>query len=171
MPEAGPAEPKAEPASHRNLLHLVVVNFSSVSQFYKDKIEKDLEHFNADTPPLIKKQIEEGIMLCAYKLEYNAFDLIDQLQGVMKYLPADQKIGVTLHTGVIHKAESNLTGEALDTAIELNKLSLAGVIVSEFSAALLALQVNKYAMDYAGTIVTKPGKKYSIYRVSMATKK
>ncbi len=164
------SEQISETIANRHLVLFVVINFMGLSQFYKDKIGKDLENLNPDSLPLIKTQIEKDILVYAFKSEFNAFDLLDHLQGPMKYLPADQKISITIHSGLIHKAESAPKGEALETAIEINKLSLAGIFVSEHAAALLALQVNKYILDYAGSILTQHARKYSIYRVSMHTK-
>ena len=170
VPLAPANEQKSETISSRHLVHFIVINFIGLSQFHKDKLGKNLELFNPDTLPFIKKQIETDILVYAFTSEFNAFDLLDHLQGTMKYLPPDQKMSITIHSGLVHQEESGLKGEALETAIELNKLSLTGVVVSEHAAALLALQVNKYTLNYAGSILTKQARKYSIYRVSGSAK-
>lgn len=158
---------QAETLPGRKIWNLVVADLSGLMPLYKERVLKDLAQENPDALPSGRTQVDKDVCLYAFDSEFAAFDLMNHLIGMQKNLPKGQQMSIVLHTGLAHGTEDGLKGESIDIALQLNRLSFAGICASEHAAALLALQGGKYSLDFAGSIVTPASGKYSVYRVSI----
>mgnify|MGYP002336149188 CR=1 FL=1 len=150
----------------RKIWNLVVADLSGLMPLYKERVLKDLAQESTDALPS-RTDVDRDVCLYAFESEFAAFDLMNHLMGMLKSLPKGQQVRIALHTGLAYETEDGLKGESIDIALQLNKLSFAGICASEHTAALLALQGAKYALDFAGSIVTPASGKYSVFRVSI----
>lgn len=78
---------------------------------------------------------------------------------------------ISLHAGPVFMQENStldkkLSGENIQLVKEMNNVSTIGsVFASEHFASLLALELKKYSLDFAGMVTTQQGESKTIYRV------
>lgn len=153
------------PTTNRKLWHHVAVNVSGLAPLYVEKIQKALIRSDSETMFLITHEILEDLKVSSFESEFEAFACMHYLQDVIKTFPKDQLAGICLHSGLSTLLAQKLSGEGIETVVELSRLNVPGLHASEHAAALLALQPDKYSLEFAGSVVLRE-KNLEVYRVN-----
>jgi hypothetical protein len=154
---------KIYPIPFRKILNLVMINVSRLIPLNKEKILKELAMIEINSS-IIRWDVNVNEILFGFEVEFSAFDLMKKMQELMTALPKDQHFSVALHSGVVNEIPS-FRGDTVDVIFELNKLNAKGICVSGNVAAMLALQIKKYTLDFSGSVNIN-NTKHLIYRVS-----
>jgi hypothetical protein len=152
----------------RKIWHHLSIDVTGMMALYAEKIHKELTRLNSSTLPFRSTEVSKELSVHSFESEFGAFDLMIHLQTLMKSFPTGQQASVHLHSGLSTEHENIITGDAIDTVVELSRLKVPGIRVSEYVAAMLALQPNKYNLEFAGIVVLKSQAKVAIYRVGQA---
>jgi hypothetical protein len=158
-----------ESLPHRKIWNHIAVDVTGLTPVFIEKIHKDVVRLNTDALPFRSTEISKDLTVYSFESEFGAFDLMIHLQSLVGTFPKHQQPGIHLHSGLTTETEGKLSGEGIETVIELSRLNIPGIRASEHVAAMLALQPNKYNLEFAGIVVLKNEKKLSIYRVGRST--
>jgi hypothetical protein len=148
----------------RKLWHHVAVSVSGLAPLYVEKIQKALVCHDSDAMHHISTEITKNLKVSSFESEFEAFNLINHLQDIIKTFPKDQPVSIYLHSGLSTLSEGKLSGEAFEIVVEFSGLNVPGSHASEHAAALLALQPRKYSLEFAGAVVLR-GKNLGVYKV------
>lgn len=146
----------------------VAVNVSGLAPLLSEKIYKEVTRLNTDAQPFWSTEILKGLTVHSFESEFGAFDFISHLQHLCNAFPKGQDVSIHLHSGLTTATGNGFSGEGLETVIELSRLNASGIHVSEHVAAMLALQPNKYSLDFAGIVLIKNERKLALYKVRRA---
>jgi hypothetical protein len=163
-PQPAP-ERRVETLPNRKIWNHLAVDISRLTPIFKDKIQKEINGLNTAALPFRSTEVSKDLTVYSFESEYGAFDLMNHLQDLLKKFPKDQHVSIHLHSGLTTLTEDKFIGEGIETITELSRLSVSGIQASEHVASMLALQPNKYSLEFAGIVGLKNEKHLGIYRV------
>jgi hypothetical protein len=160
-----PPSPQTDTLPNRKIWHHVAVDVSEMAPMYIEKIHKEVIRLRSTISLFHTTDISKLLAVYSFESEFAAFDFMNHLQDIIKIFPGAQQPSINLHSGLTIEIDNRLSGDGINTVIELSSFSIRGTRASEHVAALLALQPNKYALEFAGIIVLSNEKKIAVYRV------
>jgi hypothetical protein len=154
-----------ETLPQRKIWNHLAIEMSALIPLYAEKVSKELVRLNTDPSPFRATEISKHLTVYSFDSEFGAFDLMRHLQALINTFPKDQYLRIMLHSGLTTQSENGLSGEGIETIIELSNLKIPGIRATEHVAAMLALQPNKYKLEFAGIVVLKNENKFEMYQV------
>jgi len=158
----------------RPVLYLVYANMSDLPSLEREKLLKQTDAKIVDETISAKSyEVHTHYLLAGFDSESGAMEYVRFISDSSKLARRDSALRISLHAGPVYmESKSNsqnkkLSGENVEFVKAMNTLATSGsIFASDYFAALLALELKKYALDYAG-MLQQQGESKTIYKVSL----
>lgn len=145
----------------RFLLSVTIGDNSSESQELPQEVDEKIQNWGVD-----ELDRDGNSILFAFK---SVEESVAAAWDLMKIKRLSPFLRISLHAGPVESASGtwSIRGEAAEIAKGINRFSAAGKVYSSFQyVSVLALQGNKYAVEYAGVISLNPGGAIPIFQLN-----
>lgn len=160
----------------RPVLHLAYCDLSGISMLDREKVNKAI-HVKLDdsTAPVKTFSLEGDTFLVAYETEMAVMEFVSDIINSIKALKQVGGIRMALHAGPVHLTTHSdaeyvsMSGTTVEIVKQIGKLTPSGSIcATSFFSTLLALETNKYNLDYSGVLLKDSrGEGVTVYRVGV----
>lgn len=172
-PAVTPSKPLEIQPIDRPVLYIVYGHVGDLNALERERLHKQIDAKIVDESFSFKSyESNEDFVLAAFEAESEIMEFVEFMIDLVKSVNRDTSMRICLHAGpVFIQSESNtldkkLSGENIQLVKEMNNLFTSGaVFASDHFAALLALELKKYSLDFAGMVKTQYGGSQTIYRV------
>jgi hypothetical protein len=168
-----PASAKTE-RIERPVLSVVYVDISNIQAMGREKLLKEIDSkIFKEEISFASYQTEQTFLLAAFEMNSSAMEFVSLVMETLKSNRQESSVKISLDAGPVfldsqsNKLNKKLSGKAIDFVNAMNLLASPGaVFASDFFAALLALELKKYALDYSGMIPVEGGVNRNVYAVN-----
>lgn len=170
------AQLKSEKAEQidRPVLYIANVSIESLPALEREKLLKETASKIVDEVIVVKSYVvEEDFILAGFDTESEVMEFVRFIEDLLRSVKRNSSARISLHAGPVYintesvSLDKKLSGENAELVKEMNTLTTSGsIFVSDHFAALLALELKKYTLEYAGILATQRGDSRTIYRVS-----
>jgi hypothetical protein len=162
----------------RPVLSIVYVDISNVQTMGREKLLKEIDSkIFKEEISFASYQAEQTFLLAAFEMNSSAMEFVSLVMEVLKSNRQDSFVKISLDAGPIFldsqsgKLNKKLSGKAIDFVNAMNTLGPSGsVFASDFFAALLALELKKYTLDYSGMLPVEGGANRNVYTVNFLSR-
>ncbi len=173
LPVSTPSKTEIVEQINRPVLYIANVNIGKLSSLEREKLLKEMAAKIVEEDIVVKSyEIGEDFLLAGFDTESEVMEFVRFSQELLKPARGESALRISLHAGPVYmNAESlsldkKLSGENVDLVREMNSLASSGsIFASDHFAALLALELKKYSLDYSGILTTQLGESRTIYKV------
>ncbi len=171
------ASPKAE-RIERPVLSIVYVDISNIQAMAREKLLKEIDSkiFNEGIS-FASYQAEQTYLTAAFEMNTSAMEFVSLVMESLKSNRQDSSVKISLDAGPVFldskssKLNKNLSGEAIEFVKAMNSLASPGsVFASDLFAALLALELKKYTLDYSGMLTVQGGVNRNVYTINFISR-
>jgi hypothetical protein len=170
--KATPTVKAEEVEIERPVLYIVYANVGDLSALERERLLKQIDAKIVDESFLFKSyESTDDYLLGAFDTESEVMEFVEFTIESIKSVKRESSMRISLHAGPVFMQENRtldkkLSGENIQLVKVMNNLSTTGsVFASEHFASLLALELKKYSLDFAGMVTTQQGESKTIYRV------
>lgn len=172
-----PASAKTE-RIERPVLSVVYVDISNIQAMGREKLLKEIDSkIFKEEISFASYQTEQTFLLAAFEMNSSAMEFVSLVMETLKSNRQESSVKISLDAGPVfldsqsNKLNKKLSGKAIDFVNAMNLLASPGaVFASDFFAALLALELKKYALDYSGMIPVEGGVNRNVYAVNFISR-
>jgi tetratricopeptide (TPR) repeat protein len=157
----------------RPVLYVVHVNTGTLATLDREKLLKETAERIVEEAITIKSyELGEDYLLAGFDTELEAMEFVRLSHKLQKPVNQGSAIRIGLHAGPVYmdsasiSLDKKLSGENIELVKAMNALTTPGsIFASNYFAALLALEQEKYSIDYAGILTDQHGHGKAIYKV------
>jgi hypothetical protein len=172
-----PASVKTE-RIERPVLSIVYVDIHNVQAMGREKLLKEIDSkIFKEEISFASYQAEQSYLLAAFEMNSSAMEFVSLVMETLKSNRQDSFVKISLDVGPVfldpqsNKLNKKLSGKAIDFVNAMNTLGPSGsVFASDFFAALLALELKKYTLDYSGMLPVEGGANRNVYTVNFISR-
>lgn len=177
VPSEAPISAKSE-RIERPVLSIAYVDISNVQAMGREKLLKEIDlKIFTEGISFASYQAEQGYLLAAFEMNSSAMDFVSLVMECLNSNQQSSSVKISLDAGPVFldskstKLDKNLTGEAIEFVKAMNSLTSPGcVFASDLFAALLALELKKYAIDYSGMLTVQDGVNRNVYTINFISR-
>lgn len=158
---------------HRPVLFLTHVDLTDVPPLLRERLLKsiDAKILHAEIS-CTSYRAEGNFLLAGFELESYAMQFAGLITDALKSSMPAGAARICLHAGPVFMEtatgmpDKNLSGESVDFLKAMNKLAVAGSLASDPFAAVLALQLKKYSIEYSGMLASGNGSIIKLHTIN-----
>ncbi len=153
----------------RPVLYLVLADLSSLSSIDKERLQKVIfEKIKEEVTPHAAHALTNESILIAFEFETGAIEMMRLMVDAVKKANGKSDLKIAMHAGPVYKNGITIAGENVNLLKEINTFSpRATITASSEMAAVLALDPDKFTIEYGGIISTSDGKSnHSVYKIA-----
>ena len=152
----------------RPVLYLVFADLSSLNSIDKERLQKAIfEKIKEEvTPHVVHEMTDESIMI-GFEFETGAIDMAELMLEAVKKANGKSDLKIAMHAGPVYKKGTTIEGDNVTLLKKINEFSPRATInASGEMAAVLALDPEKFAIEYGGIIYSDESKSnHTVYKI------
>ena len=168
--ETKPPRQVREKEVDRPVLFMVFADLLALKPIDKERlISKVNAKIEEEDIPLAAFVIDGDSILTAFEFETSAIEMVRLLLELMKEAGDGLALKIILHAGPVYRNEKGIEGRDTKPLREISRFSpRAAICASGNMAAVLALNPEKFEMEYGGFVSSADGKsKHTVYKVTI----
>ena len=168
--ETKPPRQVREKEVDRPVLFMVFADLLALKPIDKERlISKVNAKIEEEDIPLAAFVIDGDSILTAFEFETSAIEMVRLLLELMKEAGDGLALKIILHAGPVYRNERGIEGRDTKPLREISRFSpRAAICASGNMAAVLALNPEKFEMEYGGFVSSADGKsKHTVYKVTI----
>lgn len=158
----------------RPVLSVVYVNIENIQAMGREKLLKEIDaKIVKEEIPFASYQADQAYLLAAFEMNSSAMEFVSLVLESLKNNRQDVAVKISLDAGPVFlnsespKMDKKPSGKPIDVVKAMNLLASPGsVFASDLFAAVLALELKKYTIDYAGMLTLESGGNRNVYTVN-----
>jgi tetratricopeptide (TPR) repeat protein len=178
VPQPEAAAQRAVEKIDRPVLFLVHVNTESLPAMVLTKLLKDIDaKILSEVISFTSYKAEPTSLLAGFDMESAAMEFVTLITDSLKNNSQAASVKISLNAGPVfveadnNSIYKNITGESVLFVKNMDALATtSAVLASDHVAAVLALGIKKYALDYSGVLPLENGKSRNVYTVKFSVR-